>query len=146
MSFNLNALIGVDKNFVPKDAEAVVDVAIIPDKESECLTFLLSAKSPTIAKEAFPDRFMAALLSVKMLDTEFSKTYRVLTIKEVEIMEFISEAYDIIVKDSEKTLLAYISPPGEQGQRAISFTVSLDTDFKKGNFVPEISKIFTLEE
>lgn len=144
MSFNLNALIGVDKNFVPKDAEAVVNVVIIPNKEPTCLTFLLSAKSPTIPKEAFPDRFMAGLLSVKMLDIEFSKTYRVLTIKEVEIMEFISEAYDIIIKDSEKTLLAYISPPEEQGQRAISFTVSLDSDLKKENFVPEISKIFTL--
>lgn len=144
MSFNLNALIGVDKNFVPKDAEAVVNVVIIPNKESECLTFLLSAKSPTVSKEAFPDRFMAGLLSVKMLDTEFSKTYRVLTIKEVEIMEFISEAYDIIIKDSEKTLLAYIGPPVKQGQRAISFTVCLDSDIEKENFVPEIKKIFTL--
>lgn len=144
MSFNLNALIGVDKNFVPKDAEAVVAVTVIPNKELECLTFLLSAKSPTIAKEAFPDRFMAGLLSVKMLDIELSKTYRVLTIKEVEIMEFISEVYDIIIKDSEKTLLAYIGPPVKQGQRAISFTVSLNSDIKKENFVPEISKIFTL--
>lgn len=144
MSFNLNALIGVDKNFVPKDAEAVVAVTVIPNKESACLTFLLSAKSPTITKEAFPDRFMAGLLSVKMLDIESSKTYRVLTIKEIEIMEFISEAYDDIIKDSEKTLLAFITPPEEQGQRAISFAVILDSDLKKENFVPEISKIFTL--